>query len=408
MLEKQAMIERFVEYVKIDTQSDVNSDTFPSTLKQMDILNVIKAEMDELGIKNKIVETGTLYIHLASNVDKDVPKIGFIAHIDTAGDLTGKNVKPQIIENYDGGVIKLNDEFNLDPNEFSSLNSYVNQTLITTDGTTLLGADDKAGIAEILQVVKHLHLNPEIKHGQISVAFGPDEEIGRGTVNFDVDYFDADFAYTIDGGKIGELQYESFNAYNTVVTIKGKNVHPGNAKNIMINSQEIAIALDNMLPKLRRPQYTEKYEGFFHLHAISGNEDETKMTYLIRDHDTVIFETMKNYFFKVIEQLKNDFPGCEIIEDGKDVYHNMGIKVMEVPMALEYAKRAMQKADIEPIVEPIRGGTDGSSLSFMGLPCPNIFTGAHNLHGRFEYVVVESMLKASEVIFNITQEVLKD
>lgn len=409
MFNKENMINRFSTYVKIDTKSVVENAgvVFPSSDNIFDLLNIIKEEMDNKGLRNELDEKGVLYAWLDSNMEVEVPKVGFIAHGDTAPDLTGANVKPQIVDNYDGGIIRLNEEYHLDPVEFPSLKHYVGKTLITTDGTTLLGGDDKAGIAEILEVIYYLIDNPEIKHGQISIAFTPDEEIGVGSHSFDVEKFDADFAYTIDGGGEGELQFESFNAYNAVVTIQGKNVHPGHAKNTMINSQSIAIEFDKMLPAIERPQFTTMYEGFYHLHQISGNEEETKMTYLIRDHDTKIFESRKELFLNTSKIIEDMFPGSHITIEGSDAYYNMGLKVMENPAILEYAKKAMANAGITPIIEPIRGGTDGSQLSFRGLPCPNIFTGVHNLHGRFEYVCVDSMLKASETLYNIVIEVTK-
>jgi tripeptide aminopeptidase len=344
-----------------------------------------------------------LYATLPSNTDKKVPSIGFISHMDTATDTSGENVNPKIHEKYNGKDIILNEKnkITLSPNDFPELKKYIGQTLITTDGTTLLGADDKAGIAEIMTAIEYLQKHPEIKHGDIKVAFTPDEEIGRGADNFDVDFFNAEFAYTIDGGEIGELEYENFNAASLSVTIKGRNVHPGTAKNQMINSINVAHEFHSMLPNIKRPEHTDAYEGFYHLMNISGSIDETKMTYIIRDHDRTKFEEMKEHV-KYVAELLNKSHHKELIKlEITDSYYNMREKIEPVMHIIETAKQAMLQSDIKPKIKPIRGGTDGSRLSYMGLPCPNIFTGGHNFHGKYEYISLQSMEKAVEVIINI-------
>lgn len=403
---KEDLIKRFTTYVQVDTQANEDSDTCPSTPGQWDLLRMLEEELKEIGLEEvELDENGYLFATLPANTDKDVPVIGFLAHVDTATDFTGKNVKPQIVENYDGGDIVLNNELNivLSPKDFPSLKNYVGQTLITTDGTTLLGADDKAGIAEIVTAMDYLMKHPEIKHGKIRVAFTPDEEIGRGPHKFDVARFGAKFAYTMDGGPLGELQYESFNAASAKITINGNNIHPGSAKGKMVNSIKIGMELNSLLPEDEAPEYTEGYEGFYHLLSFQGDVERTHMYYIIRDHDRNKFEEKKATIRKIVEQLKEKY-GEETLElDLKDQYYNMREKIEPVKEVLDYAKEAMERLGITPIIEPVRGGTDGSQLSFMGMPTPNIFAGGENMHGKFEYVSAETMVKATEVIIEIAK-----
>ena len=410
MIEKQHLINRFVSYVTVDTESDPTSESTPSTAKQWDLANALVEELKSIGMQEvSLDENAYIMATLPSNSDKKLPIIGFISHFDTSPDFTGANVKPQIIENYDGGDIILNKEENivLSPSYFEDLLLYKGQTLITTDGNTLLGADDKAGITEIISAMEYLINHPEIKHGTIKVGFTPDEEIGRGAHKFDVKKFGADWAYTMDGSQVGELEYENFNAAGAVVTVKGKIVHPGYAKGKMINSMYIATQFINSLPQLETPEHTEGREGFFHLHNMAGAVEETKLHYIIRDHDRLHFEARKNVINKLAEDLNTQY-GREVITiEIKDQYFNMREKIEPVMHIVSVAEKAMVKANIKPLVKPIRGGTDGSQLSYMGLPCPNIFAGGHNFHGRYEYVPVESMQKAIEVIVNIAQLVAK-
>src|SRR5690554_7008852 len=407
----QDIINRFISYVTVDTESDPNSDTTPSTAKQWDLANKLVEELKSIGLEDvSIDENAYIMATLPSNVEHEVPTIGFVAHFDTSPDFSGTNVNPQIIENYDGGDIILNKEENiiLSPNYFEDLLMYKGQTLITTDGTTLLGADDKAGITEIVTAMEYLVKNPDIKHGKIRIGFTPDEEIGRGAHKFDVEKFGADWAYTMDGSQIGELEYENFNAAGAVVSIKGKIVHPGYAKGKMINSMYIATDYINSLPRLETPEHTEGREGFFHLHNIEGSVDGTKLQYIIRDHDKVQFEARKEMMKKLAEELNNQQEGEVVSVEIKDQYFNMREKIEPVMHIVEIAKQAMEQVGIKPLIKPIRGGTDGSQLSFMGLPCPNIFAGGHNFHGRYEYVPVESMQKAVEVIVKIAQLTAED
>ena len=410
MIEKQHLIDRFVSYVTVDTESDPTSENTPSTKKQWDLANALVAELKEIGMEDvSIDENSYIMATLPSNSDKELPIIGFISHFDTSPDFTGANVKPQIIENYDGSDIVLNKEEDiiLSPSYFEDLLLYKGQTLITTDGTTLLGADDKAGITEIISAMEYLINNPELKHGTIKVGFTPDEEIGRGAHKFDVKKFGADWAYTMDGSQIGELEYENFNAAGAVVTVKGKIVHPGYAKGKLINSMYIASQFINSLPKMETPEHTEGREGFFHLHDMNGAVEETKLHYIIRDHDLSHFEVRKNTINKLAEELNSQY-GREVISvEIKDQYFNMREKIEPVMHIVKIAEEAMIQANIKPLIKPIRGGTDGSQLSYMGLPCPNIFAGGHNFHGRYEYVPVESMQKAIEVIVNIAQLIVK-
>ncbi len=402
----QHIIDRFISYVTIDTESDPNSDTTPSTEKQWDLANKLVEELKAIGMSDvSIDDNAYIMATLPSNVDHDVPTIGFISHFDTSPDFTGANVKPQIVENYDGKDIVLNAEENivLSPDYFEDLLLYKGQTLITTDGTTLLGADDKAGITEIVTAMEYLINHPEIKHGKIKVGFTPDEEIGRGAHKFDVEKFGADWAYTMDGSQIGELEYENFNAAGAKIKVKGKIVHPGYAKGKMINSMYYATEFINALPRLETPEHTEGYEGFFHLHKIDGKVEETLLQYIIRDHDKDKFEARKALMEKVVFDLNTKFE-AEIFEiEIKDQYYNMKEKVEPVKHIVDIAEEAMKSLDIKPLIKPIRGGTDGSQLSYMGLPCPNIFAGGHNFHGRYEYVPVESMQKAVEVICKIAE-----
>lgn len=400
------LVERFLTYVKIDTQSDENSQTCPSTEKQFDLLNLLKDELQTIGMEEVTLdENGYLFATLPANTEKEVPTIGFLAHVDTATDFTGKNVKPQIVENYDGGDITLNKNLNviLSPKDFPELKEYIGKTLITTDGTTLLGADDKAGIAEIVTAMDYLIKHPEIKHGKLRVAFTPDEEIGRGPHKFDVERFNADFAYTLDGGPIGELEFESFNAAGAKLTFKGTNVHPGSAKNKMVNSLKIAMNFNDELPKEEAPEYTEGYEGFYHLLSLNGDVERTHAAYIIRDHDREKFEAKKATMKDLVAKYKAKYGEENIILDMNDQYYNMGEKIEPVKEIVDVAHQAMENLGIKPIVKPIRGGTDGSQLSYMGLPTPNIFAGGENFHGKYEYVAVESMEKATEVIIELVQ-----
>ena len=401
---KEKVIERLVRYAKIDTQSDFNSNTTPSTMKQFDLLNVLKDELAEIGLTDiTLDENGYLFATLASNTDKDVPTIGFLAHVDTTTDYTGTNVQPQRIDNYDGEAITLKNGLVMSPDYFPNLKNYVGQTLITTDGNTLLGADDKAGIAEIMTAMEFLVNNPEIKHGKIRVAFTPDEEIGRGPHKFDVEKFGADYAYTMDGGPLGELQFESFNAAGVKVTTRGTNIHPGSAKDKMVNSITKAIEFQNAMPADAVPEKTEGYEGFIHLMHFDGSIEESTMSYIIRDHDRAKFEEKKAYMAQVGKDMQAKYGEDAITVEIDDQYYNMGEKIEPVMEIVEIVKEAFAKFDITPIVEPIRGGTDGSQLSYMGLPTPNIFAGGENMHGKYEFVSGETMEKATEVIIEIVQ-----
>lgn len=403
---KDELIKRFTTYVKIDTQSNEESTTCPSTPGQWDLLNFLEKELKEIGLSDVSTdENGYLFATLPANTDKEVSTIGFLAHVDTATDFTGKNVNPQIIENYDGGEIILNKELGviLSPESFPSLQNYKGQTLITTDGTTLLGADDKAGVAEIMTAMNYLIQHPEIKHGEIRVAFTPDEEIGRGPHKFDVKRFNAKYAYTIDGGPLGELQYESFNAAAAKVTIKGTNIHPGSAKGKMVNSIKIGMELNELLPVKEAPEYTDGYEGFYHLLSFNGDVENTVLSYIIRDHDRHLFEEKKKNLSNVVKQLNQKYGEGTVELDLKDQYYNMREKIEPVKEVFDYAKEAMERLKITPVIEPVRGGTDGSQLSFMGLPTPNIFAGGENMHGKYEYVSVETMEKATEVIIEIAK-----
>lgn len=406
MISIEEITKRFIGYVTVDTESDPESDTTPSTAKQWDLANALAKELSDIGMKEVTIdENAYIMATLPSNVDHDLPTIGFISHFDTSPDFTGANIKPRVIENYDGKDIVLNTEQDiiLSPNYFEDLLLYKGQTLIVTDGTTLLGADDKAGITEIVSAMEHLINNPHIKHGDIRVGFTPDEEIGRGAHKFDVEKFGANWAYTMDGSQIGELEYENFNAAGAKVTVKGKIVHPGYAKGKMVNSMYIATEFINSLPRMETPEHTEGYQGFFHLHNIEGKVEETILQYIIRDHDMAHFEARKEVMQKLTNDINSQYDREVITIDIQDQYFNMKEKVVPVMHIVDIAEEAMKQLNIEPLIKPIRGGTDGSQLSYMGLPCPNIFAGGHNFHGRYEYVPVESMIKATEVICKIAE-----
>lgn len=396
------IVERFKRYIAIDTRSDENSQTCPSTKGQLELGALLVKELKELGLEDaKQDENGYVYATLKSNMDKKVPTIGFIAHLDTSPDMDGKCTNPQIIT-YEGGDIKLNEEYSITVKEFPFLKDLVGKELITTDGTTLLGADDKAGIAAIMDAVEYLVTHPEIKHGDVKIAFTPDEEIGRGADLFDVEGFGADFAYTIDGGPLGELEYENFNAASAKIQIQGKNVHPGTAKNIMINALRIAMELESMLPVNEKPEYTEGYEGFYLLTDLSGTVDKAIMKYIIRDHSKEKFEHKKQYMKDVVDFLNKKYGNIIDIEI-QDSYYNMREKIEPHMEIIELAKKSMEELNITPIIKPIRGGTDGANLSYKGLPCPNLFTGGYNYHGRFEFIPTESMMLASKLIVKIVE-----
>ena len=396
----QKLIDRFIGYATIDTQSNPDSPTTPSTDKQWNLARKLAEELQSIGMQEvSIDDKAFVMATLPSNVSHEVPIIGFISHFDTSPDFTAENVQPKIIPNYDGKDIVLNAEKNivLSPDYFEDLLLYKGQTLITTDGLTLLGADDKAGITEIMTAMEYLVNHPEIKHGKIRVAFSPDEEIGRGAHSFDVEKFGADWAYTVDGGPVGELEYESFNAAAADIRITGKSVHPGSAKNKMINAMRIAAELIQGIPAQEVPEHTEGREGFYHLTEMSGDVEHAKLHFIIRDHDEEKFQARKALMIQLCEQLNQQYTGAVSVEI-KDQYFNMRKQIEPVFHVVEIAEKAMKSLGIVPIIKPIRGGTDGSILSFKGLPCPNIFAGGHNFHGKYEYVPVESMQKAVEVI----------
>ncbi|WP_078432106.1 peptidase T [Metabacillus halosaccharovorans] len=401
---KKKIIDRFTRYVVIDTQSNEENEACPSTPGQLTLGKLLVDELNSIGMKDVTVdENGYVMATLPANTDKDIPTVGFLAHLDTATDFTGKNVNPQVVESYDGGDIILNQELGviLSPNQFPNLANYQGHTLITTDGKTLLGADNKAGIAEIITAMRYLIANPDIKHGKIRVAFTPDEEIGRGPHKFDVEAFGADFAYTIDGGPLGELQYESFNAAAAKITFNGNNVHPGTAKGKMVNSAKIAMAFQSKLPVMEAPEFTEGYEGFYHLISFTGDVEKTKVHYIIRDHDKQIFESRKQTIIDLVNEFKQVYGEDAIVLELNDQYYNMKDKIEPVKYIVDIAYQAMENFNITPIVEPIRGGTDGSQLSYMGLPTPNVFTGGENFHGKFEFISVDNMIKATNTIVEI-------
>ncbi len=398
----EKIVERFKRYIAVDTRSDETSKTCPSTPGQLELGALLVEELKEIGLTDaRQDESGYVYASLESNMERKVPTIGFIAHLDTSPDLDGKCTNPQIVK-YQGGDIKLNDQYTMTVEEFPFLKDLVGKELMVTDGITLLGADDKAGIAEIIDAMEYLIQHPEIKHGDIRIAFTPDEEIGRGADLFDVEGFGADFAYTLDGGPLGELEYENFNAASVKIQIQGKNVHPGTAKNIMINSQLVAMDIEAMLPRNEKPEYTEGYEGFYLLTRFTGTVDSSEMNYIIRDHSRAKFEAKKDYLRNVIDFLNQKYGEIITIEI-KDSYYNMKEKIEPHMEIIELAKESMMEIGIEPLIRPIRGGTDGARLSYMGLPCPNLFTGGYNYHGRFEFIPLESMKKASQLIVKIIE-----
>lgn len=401
---KEKLIERLIRYAKIDTQSCETSETTPSTSKQWDLLHVLEEELKAIGMSDVMVdENGYLFASLPANTDKKIPTIGFLAHVDTTTDYTGTNVNPIRHDNYDGKAIQLNEEVVLSPENSPELANYVGQTLITTDGTTLLGADDKAGIAEIMTAMEYLIEHPEIKHGELRVAFTPDEEIGRGPHAFDVERFNADYAYTMDGGPLGELEYESFNAAGVKLTTFGTNVHPGSAKNKMVNSMTAAIKFQEMMPKDEVPELTEGLEGFIHLMEFNGSIEKTTLHYIVRDHDRAKFEAKKELVQQAFEALQKEYGEDAVQLEMNDQYYNMAEKIEPVKFIVDLAEEAMLNLGITPIKKAIRGGTDGSQLSFMGLPTPNIFAGGENMHGKYEYVSAETMEKATEVILEIVK-----
>lgn len=404
------VVDRFIKYVKFDTESNTETHTTPSTPGQLVLAEELKKELIEIGLEDISLDgNGYLMATLPANSDKKVPTIGFVAHMDTSPDLTGKNVTPRIVKAYDGKDIILNKDLNivLSPNDFPELLKFTDQDIIVTDGTTLLGADDKAGIAEIITAMKYLKDHPEIKHGKIRICFTPDEEIGAGADEFDVEKFGAEWAYTMDGGELGELEYENFNAAGVKINIQGRSVHPGSAKDKMINALIVANKLVSLIPANERPEHTSHYEGFFHLMGMSGSVDSASVSFIIRDHDKVLFENRKQIMRDSVEYLQKLYPSSTISLEIKDQYYNMREKVEPVIHIVDYAFNAMQELGITPLVKPIRGGTDGARLSFMGLPCPNVFAGGLNFHGRYEYVPIPSLEKAVQVIVKIAELVAK-
>ena len=397
------LLERFLTYVKVNTRSDETSTTTPSTQSQVDFANnVLIPEMKRVGLENVYyLPNGFAIGTLPANDPSFTRKIGFISHMDTA-DFNAENIQPQVIENYDGSVIPLGQSgFNLDPSDFASLHKYKGQTLITTDGTTLLGADDKSGIAEIMTAIEYLSAHPEIKHGEIRVGFGPDEEIGVGADKFDAEGFDVDFAYTVDGGPLGELQYETFSAAGAELTFQGRNVHPGTAKDQMVNALQLAIDFHNQLPEADRPEKTDGYQGFYHLMNLTGTVEEAQASYIIRDFETEAFENRKATMQAIADKMNQELGSERIILTLKDQYYNMKQVIEKDMTPITIAKAVMESLDIQPIIEPIRGGTDGSKISFMGIPTPNLFAGGENMHGRFEYVSLETMERAVDTIIGI-------
>ena len=399
----EKILDRFLRYVSVDTQADPESDSQPSAAKELNLLKMLCDELNAMGVEATLDEYGYVMASIPSNCGKDVPAVGFIAHADTAPDAPGANVKPQIIENYDGGDIPLKGVpgLSLKPSDFPDLSQYKGQTIITTDGTTLLGADDKAGIAEIMTAVQYIVENPDFKHGDIRIGFTPDEEIGRGVVKFDVEKFGAKYAYTLDGGQVGELEYENFNAAGATIHIQGRNVHPGTAKGKMKNATLIGMEFNSLLPIEQRPEYTEGYEGFYHLISFKGEVETATFSYIIRDHNMALYESKKAYMQKCVDFINEKYGEGTATLEMKHQYYNMRQQVEPHYHIVEKAMKAMEMEGITPKIQPIRGGTDGANLSFMGLPCPNIFAGGHNFHGKMEYVPLESMEKASRVILNI-------
>ena len=399
----EKILDRFLRYVSIDTQSDENSESQPSAAKELDLLKLLCKELNDMGVEATLDEYGYVMGTIPSNIDKKVPAIGFITHVDTSPDASGKDVKPQIISNYDGGDIELKGMpgLALKPSEFPELLNHKGETLITTDGTTLLGADDKAGVAEIMNAVQYIVEHPEFKHGEIKIGFTPDEEIGRGVVKFDVKRFGADYAYTMDGGEIGELEFENFNAASAKIHIQGRNVHPGYAKDKMKNAIIIGMELNDLLPVGQRPELTEGYDGFFHIISFNGTVEEADFGYIIRDHDRKKFEDKKELIRKCVDFINMKYGEGTATLEVKDQYYNMREQVEPYYFIVEKAIKAMEMADIKPKIQPIRGGTDGANLSFKGLPCPNIFAGGLNFHGKMEFATLENIEKASQVVLNI-------
>lgn len=399
----EQLIDRFLRYVSVDTQSNPESESQPSAAKELDLLKMLKDELEAMGVEAELDEYGYVMATIPSNCGKDVPAVGFIAHVDTAPDASGKDIKPQIIKDYDGGDIALKgvEGLYLKVEDFPEMKDYEGQTLITTDGTTLLGADDKAGVAEIMDAVQYIIEHPELKHGKICIGFTPDEEIGRGVVKFDVEKFGADYAYTIDGGAVGELEYENFNAASASVKIQGSNLHPGYAKGKMKNAILIGMELNSLLPVEQRPEYTCGYEGFFHIIGFNGSVEEATFSYIIRDHDMDLYEKRKQTMQECVDFINKKYGEGTASVEIKHQYYNMRKMVEPHYHIIEKAVKAMEMEGIKPRIQPIRGGTDGANLSFKGLPCPNIFAGGHNFHGKLEFVPLESMIKASKVILNI-------
>jgi tripeptide aminopeptidase len=401
---KSELIERLTTYVKVDTQSNESNETCPSTKGQLTLANMLVDELKTIGMTEVTIdENGYVMATLPSNTDKQIPTMGFLAHVDTATDFTGTNVNPQLVANYNGGDIVLNDSLNIvmSLKDFPQLANYQGHTLITTDGTTLLGADNKAGIAEIMTAMAYLVKHPEIKHGKVRVAFTPDEEIGRGAHKFDVEAFNAKFAYTMDGGPLGELEYESFNAASAKITFKGTNIHPGTAKGKMVNSTKIAMEFNSKLPVEEAPESTEGHEGFYHLLSINGDVEQTKVNYIVRDFDKTKFNARKTKVESIVNELKEKYGQERILLEMNDQYYNMKEKIEPVMEIVDIAHEAMENLNIKPNIKPIRGGTDGSQLSFMGLPTPNIFTGGENYHGKYEFISVDNMVKATSVMVEI-------
>ncbi|MFA5326966.1 MAG: peptidase T [Prolixibacteraceae bacterium] len=406
----EKVIERFLKYVRVYTTSDPESQTFPSTSRQFEFANMLRSELIEIGLKEvQLDENGYVTATLPSNIDRQVPVIGFISHMDTSPDYSGEHVNPQIVKNYQGQELVLNagEGVKLSPDDFPELLKYISQDLITTDGKTLLGADDKAGIAEIVSAMEYLINHPEIQHGKIRICFTPDEEVGHGADHFDVEKFGADFAYTLDGGEIGELEYENFNAAGAKITVKGRSVHPGSAKNQMINSMLVATQIIQALPPDQRPEHTEGYEGFFHLTSFEGDVSNTKIEYIIRDHNLEKFEARKKLMREICSLLNLRYGQGTVTLEMHDQYYNMKQKVEPVKYIVDLAEQAMKDVGVKPKIKAIRGGTDGARLSWEGLPCPNIFAGGHNFHGPYEFVPVQSIQKAVEVIVRITELVAK-
>lgn len=407
-----SLTKRFIKYITVSTESNPDSNACPSSDSQWNLAKIIVEDLEKIGLEDiTLDENCYIMATLPRNCkDKNIPTIGFIAHMDTAPSYNGVGIKPRIVENYDGKDIILNSEENiiLSPNDFGHLKNYIGKDLIVTDGTTLLGADDKAGITEIIEAVKYLKEHPEIKHGDIRIGFTPDEEIGRGANYFDVEKFNCKFAYTIDGGEIGELEYENFNAASATIKIVGRDIHPGSAKNAMINSLMIAMELNSMLPVEQRPEYTENYEGFYLLDELKGDVENTIMKYIIRDHSMKKFNEKKTLIKNAVEYLKLKYKDAKIEIEVKDSYYNMREKIEPVMEIIDIVKKSMEEIGITPNIKPIRGGTDGARLSYKGLPCPNIFTGGHNFHGKFEYIPIQSMEKARDLIIKIAENVAKD